>query len=135
MLLKEYRIPFPGTLEDYRIGMFRSFHTVRASARGLKAILICLFGIAMSGMLYMVSRATEEENERTKGKKAVSVVKRERYYDSERGIYGIYTEKVCHIRNFLPGFIKVFVPESKSILIEKVRCGNRHAPHLLHVLP
>lgn len=72
----------------------------------------------------MIRRATEEENRRTKGKKAINVVKRERYYDSDRGIHGVYTEKVCHVRNFLPGFIKVFVPEKSSILIEKV-CHQR----------
>lgn len=69
----------------------------------------------------MISRATEEENKRTKGKQAIEVVKRERYFDSTRGIHGVYTEKVCNVRNFLPGFIKVFVPETNCILIEKVR--------------
>lgn len=69
----------------------------------------------------MISRASEEENKRTKGKQAIELVKRERYFDSSRGIHGVYTEKVCNVRNFLPGFIKVFVPETKCILIEKVR--------------
>lgn len=70
----------------------------------------------------MISRATEEENRRAKSGRAVQVVKRERYFDHNRGIHGIYTEKVCHIRNMLPSFIKFFVPASKSILIEKVCC-------------
>lgn len=99
MLIKEYRIPFPATLDEYRVGM-----------------------------LYMISRATDEENKRTKGKKAVEVVKRERYYDSARGIHGVYTEKVCHVRNFLPAFIKAFVPERSCVLIEKVRW---HIPHAI----
>lgn len=75
-------------------------------------------------MLYAVARATDEENRKKKGKTAIEVVKRERYFDHERGIHGIYTEKVFHIRNLLPRFIKVFVPESKSILIEKVSICN-----------
>lgn len=97
MLVKEYRIPFPATLEDYRIGM-----------------------------LYMISRATEEENSRSPDKKRIDVVKRERYYDQSRGIHGVYTEKVCHVRAFLPNFIKIFVPESKSILVEKAWNGFPH---------
>lgn len=78
----------------------------------------------------MIARATEEENKRAKGKKAVEVVKRERYFDSARGIHGVYTEKVCYVHNFLPTFIKVFVPEKKCILIEKV--GLLYSSHHHH---
>lgn len=69
----------------------------------------------------MVERATKEENKLRNNKQSpfVTEVKRERYYDKERDLYGIYTEKVCNIRTLLPAFIKVFVPESSSILVEK----------------
>lgn len=75
----------------------------------------------------MVKRATEEENKIRKQRESqfVTEVKRERYFDHERGLHGIYTEKICHVRSLLPPFIKVFLPESKSILVEKVR--RRHA--------
>lgn len=76
-------------------------------------------------MLYMVTRATEEENRLRKGSQFVTVVKRERYFDQERGLHGIYTEKICNVRTLLPSFIKVFVPESKSILVEKVRLPHQ----------
>lgn len=69
----------------------------------------------------MIARGTEEENSTPDGKQCIEIRKREPYYDHERGIHGIYTEKVCHVRRFLPAFIKVFVPEKNSILIEKVR--------------
>lgn len=71
----------------------------------------------------MVKRATEEENKirRQKDTQFVTEVKRERYFDQQRGLHGIYTEKICHVRSLLPTFIKVFLPESKSILVEKVR--------------
>lgn len=101
MLIREYRIPFPATLEEYRIGM-----------------------------LYMISRATEEENRRSDGRRVVDVVKCERYYDSVRGIHGVYTEKVCHVGNLLPSFMKIFIPEAKSILIEKVRTRDGTPPPL-----
>lgn len=70
----------------------------------------------------MVKRATEEENKirRQRDTQFVTEVKRERYFDRDRGLHGIYTEKICHVRSLLPTFIKVFVPESKSILVEKV---------------
>lgn len=71
-------------------------------------------------MLYMTERATREENVRRQGSQFVTEVKRERYYDHERGLHGIYTEKVCNIRSILPTFIKVFIPASSSVLIEKV---------------
>lgn len=68
----------------------------------------------------MIRRATEEENRRSKGKEAINVVKRERYYDSVRDIHGVYTEKICQVRSFLPSFIKILIPEKSSILVEKV---------------
>lgn len=68
----------------------------------------------------MISRATDEENRRSTEKSTIQIVKREDFYDYQRGVHGIYTEKRIHIRNFLPFFIKVFVPEEKCILIEKV---------------
>lgn len=74
-------------------------------------------------MLYLVERATLEENKLWKGdssKQFVKEVKRERYYDKERDLHGIYTEKICQIRTLLPSFIKVFVPASSSVLVEKV---------------
>lgn len=73
----------------------------------------------------MVDRATGEENDRRKGPQLVKEVRRERYFDQNRGLHGIYTEKICNVRSFLPSFIKVFVPPSKSILVEKV-CFNLH---------
>eukprot|EP00177_Eucheuma_denticulatum_P007672 GFKZ01013956.1.p2 GENE.GFKZ01013956.1~~GFKZ01013956.1.p2 ORF type:complete len:125 (+),score=11.81 GFKZ01013956.1:511-885(+) len=91
MVIREYRIPFPATVEEYRIGM-----------------------------LYMISRATEEERVRRGGGAVIDVVKQERYYDSDRGIHGVYTEKVWHVGQMLPGFMRVWIPEAKSILIEKV---------------
>ncbi|CAN8071024.1 unnamed protein product [Agarophyton chilense] len=90
MLIREYRIPFPATLEEYRIGM-----------------------------LYMISRATEEENRRSKGQKPVHLVTRQRFVDHQRGVSGVYTEKHVHVRNFLPSFIKIFIPEQKCILVER----------------
>lgn len=90
MLIKEYRIPFPCTLAEYRVGM-----------------------------LYMISRATDEENRASSGSDIISVVKREKYYDNVRGVYGVYTEKLCHVRNLLPFFIKVFIPPDRCVLVEK----------------
>lgn len=68
----------------------------------------------------MIARASEEER-RAGGNNAVIVLRHESYFENEHGMPpGVYTEKVFHIRQFLPRFIKYFVPESKSVLIEKV---------------
>lgn len=69
----------------------------------------------------MIERATEEENKQRgrKGRQFVTEVKRERYYDPQRDLHGIYTEKICNVRSLLPSFIKAFIPESSSILVEK----------------
>lgn len=68
----------------------------------------------------MVERATKEENALRKGSQFISEVSRERYFDEKSGLHGIYTEKVYNVRSLLPTFIKVFVPASSSLLIEKV---------------
>lgn len=71
----------------------------------------------------MVARATEEENRRSNGQPTVQLVTRSSFEDKKRGVRGVYTEKYIHTRNFLPAFIKAFLPEQKCILIEKVGCS------------
>lgn len=91
MLLTEYRIPFPSTVDEYRIGM-----------------------------MYMIARATTEELRRGDGRRAVELLTLEKYTENDHGLEpGIYSEKVFHIENFLPRFLRPFVPSSKAKLIEK----------------
>lgn len=91
MLITEYRIPFPATVNEYRVGM-----------------------------LYMIARASAEEARRAGGNGAVEVLRNERYVANEHGLEaGIYTEKVYHIEKFLPRFLRMLVPSSKAKVIEK----------------
>lgn len=90
MLIREYRIPFPCTIEEYYVGTE-----------------------------YLIARASIEEQ--TGGRNAVEVLKRESYYENDHQLPpGMYTEKVLHIREFLPRFLKFLIPERHSKLIEKV---------------
>lgn len=91
MMVTEYRIPFPSTVDEYRIGM-----------------------------MYMIARATAEELRRGDGSGAVELVTLEKYSENAYGLKpGIYSEKVFHIEKFLPRFLRPFVPTSKAKLIEK----------------
>lgn len=72
--------------------------------------------------MYMISRASEEETRRARGKGGVEVLKNEIYIENDHDMRpGVYTEKVFHIRRMLPRFLRYLVPESKSTLLEKVR--------------
>ena len=66
----------------------------------------------------MIERTTREENAKSK---QIITVAHKRYDDNMYQLPpGIYTEKEIHIREFMPAFVKIFVPERGSVLIEKV---------------
>jgi Phosphatidylinositol transfer protein len=89
--LVEYRIPFPATIEEFLIAQ-----------------------------QYMIQRASREETRRAGGGGAVDVVRHELFAGNEHGLgSGIYTEKVFHIRRFLPRFLRPLVPPASSKLVEK----------------
>lgn len=66
----------------------------------------------------MIERCSTEENENSN---QITVVKREEYdADNEHSLPpGVYTEKEIHIRQFLPAFLRFFIPKDGSTLIEK----------------
>lgn len=87
----EYRIPFPSTVDEYLVGM-----------------------------MYMIARASSEEDRRSGGNKAVDLIRHERFTENEHGLEcGIYTEKVFHIRRFLPRFLRPLVPAESAKVVEK----------------
>lgn len=87
----EYRIPFPSTVDEYLIGM-----------------------------MYMIARASSEEVRRSGGSGAVDLVRHERFTKNEHGLgSGIYTEKVFHIRKFLPRFLRPLIPAESAKVVEK----------------
>jgi hypothetical protein len=106
MIVTEYRIPFPATVEEYRVGM-----------------------------LYMIARASAEEARRAGNKVGVEVLRNEPYGLNEHGLPpGIYTEKVFHIRNLLPRFLRAFVPPSSAQVVEKVSSCGHSAPEKQYLL-
>lgn len=89
----EYRIPFPSTVDQYRVGM-----------------------------MWMILRASKEELRRSSGQGGVEFLHHRQFSaaENEHGFgEGIYTEKVFHIQMFLPRFLRPFVPSSKAKLVEK----------------
>lgn len=91
MRITEYRIPFPATVQEYRVGM-----------------------------LYMIARASEEEARRAGGRGAVEVVRNEMYTHNDHGLdAGVYTEKIYHMERFVPKFVRALVPSTKCKVIEK----------------
>lgn len=87
----EYRIPFPCTVDEYLIGM-----------------------------MYMIARASREEVRRSGGNGPVDLLRHERFTKNEHGLGpGIYTEKVFHIRSFLPRFLRPLVPAESAKVVEK----------------
>lgn len=87
----EYRIPFPATVDEYLVGM-----------------------------MYMIARASSEELRRSGGNGAVDFLRHERFTKNDHGLdCGIYTEKVYHIRKFLPRFLRPLVPAESAKVVEK----------------
>lgn len=93
MLITEYRIPFPASVDEYKVGMY-----------------------------YLIHESTSSEAHKNAGDYAVEIVRNERFFDNAHGLEsGMYTEKVFHVRNYLPRYIRPFVPDEKAIIVEKVR--------------
>jgi len=89
MLICEYQIPMPVTVEEYGIGL-----------------------------LYMVAKSSMEDSGAASGT-GVEFVKNEPYTDNEHQLPpGQFTEKVYFVRSYLPRFLAALLPESASSIVE-----------------
>jgi len=86
VLVREYRVVLPLTVEEYRVGQ-----------------------------LYSVAKSSAQQ---TQGGEGVEVLKNEPY-EKESGEKGQYTEKIYHLGNSIPGWIRALIPASALRLEER----------------
>lgn len=89
MLIKEYRIPLPLTVEEYRIAQ-----------------------------LYMIAKKSRQESRGADSGSGVEILVNEPY-NSGPGGEGQYTHKVYHVGSHLPGWFKSLLPKSALTVEEK----------------
>jgi len=89
MLIKEYRIPLPMTVEEYRIAQ-----------------------------LYMIAKKSSQESQGADAGSGVEILVNEPYKGGPGGA-GQYTHKVYHIGSHLPGWFKSLLPASALSVEEK----------------
>ncbi|RWS28529.1 Protein retinal degeneration B-like protein [Leptotrombidium deliense] len=89
MLIKEYRIPLPLSVEEYRVAQ-----------------------------LYMIAKKSREESQGVGS--GVEIIVNEPYTDGPSGSKnGQYTQKVFHVGQHLPGWLKALLPKSALIVEEE----------------
>jgi len=90
MLIKEYRLLLPLTIEEYHLAQ-----------------------------LYMVSKSSREETGQAAGE-GIEIVKNEPYETNEYGMPpGQYTEKIFHLKSRVPKFIALVIPNAAMELTER----------------
>jgi len=89
MLIKEYRIPLPLTVEEYRIAQ-----------------------------LYMIAKKSKQESKGADSGSGVEILRNEPYTDGPGGS-GQLTHKVYHIGSHLPGWFKSLLPASALTVEER----------------
>jgi len=91
MLVKEYRIPLPLTVEEYRIAQ-----------------------------LYMIAKKSSQESKGADSGSGVEILVNEPYYEEDgEKEKGQFTHKVYHIGSHLPGWFKSLLPASALTVEEK----------------
>ena len=93
MLIKEYRIPLPLTVDEYRIAQ-----------------------------LYMIAKKSKQESKGADSGSGVEILVNEPYSDGPGAggsNTGQYTHKVYHIGSHLPGWFKSLLPASALTVEEK----------------
>lgn len=95
MLIKEYRIPLPLTVEEYRIAQL---YMIAVSAAGAQ----CLEQESQ----FCLSPEQKKSRDESKGAgSGVEIITNEPYDDGPGG-QGQYTQKIYHVGSHLPGWIK-----------------------------
>lgn len=105
MLVKEYRISMPMTVDEY-----------------------------FTGQLYMTAKSSQEETGKNAGE-GIEILKNEPYEASDpinvhKMPAGQYTHKIMHLKSKLPAFVAMLVPDSMTDIEEK--SWNAY-PHTLTV--
>ncbi|KRX25124.1 Protein retinal degeneration B, partial [Trichinella nelsoni] len=115
MLIKEYRILLPMTVEEYRIAQLYMIQTVLNNL--LRHKMVYHPGNVKHACCFLVSKKSREE---TKGAgSGVEIIVNEPYNDDESGERGQYTFKIYHIGSHLPAWFRSILPESALRVVEE----------------
>lgn len=111
MLIKEYRIPLPLSVEEYRVAQL---YMIAVSCRSSPPTASCL----TSSHLQKKSREESEGDD-----SGVEILVNEPYTDGPGGS-GQYTHKLYHVGRHLPGWLKALLP--KSVLTVDEEAWNNY---------
>ncbi|KRZ18030.1 Membrane-associated phosphatidylinositol transfer protein 1 [Trichinella zimbabwensis] len=115
MLIKEYRILLPMTVEEYRIAQLYMIQTVLNNL--LRHKMVYHPGNVKHACCFLISKKSQEE---TKGAGCgVEIIVNEPYNDDASGECGQYTFKIYHIGNHLPAWFRSILPESALRVVEE----------------
>lgn len=89
MLIKEYRIPLPLTVEDYKIAQLYMI-----------AVSVKYSTFHLSLLIWILKKKSKEESQGTGS--GVEILKNEPYVEGPGGS-GQYTYKIYHVGHHLPG--------------------------------
>ncbi|KRX47500.1 Membrane-associated phosphatidylinositol transfer protein 3 [Trichinella murrelli] len=138
MLIKEYRILLPMTVEEYRIAQLYMIQTVLNNLLRHKMVyhpgnvkhaccflVSVIFEMLQTGILYLCFPSClhfcwKKSREETKGAgSGVEIIVNEPYNDDESGERGQYTFKIYHIGSHLPAWFRSILPESALRVVEE----------------
>jgi len=110
MLIKEYRIPLPLTVEEYRIAQL-----FMIAVRLHNSCLLMTFQMLTISICILQKKSREESKGHGSG---VEIIVNEPYENGPGG-NGQYTRKIYHVGSHLPGWIKGLLPKSALTVEEE----------------
>jgi hypothetical protein len=133
MLIKEYRIPLPLTVEEYRIAQLYMIavsqrkeedkitlpkHTFRLKSKDTSRLPINsqVVEICISTFCFQLQKKSRDES---KGVGSGVEIHVNEPYDNGPGGSGQYTRKVYHVGSHLPGWFKSLLPKSALTVEEE----------------
>lgn len=106
MLIKEYRIPLPLTVEEYRIAQL---YMIAKKSREESKVRDISFRIQNLLITYLFIKGTDS---------GVEILINEPYTDGPGG-NGQFTHKIYHVGSHLPGWFKSLLPKSALTVEEE----------------
>lgn len=113
MLIKEYRIPLPLTVEEYRIAQL---YMIAVSFDNIFLRKGKRFQISFVSFFFVKQKKSREES--SGAGSGVEILVNEPYENGPGG-NGQYTRKIYHVGSHLPGWIKGLLPKSALTVEEE----------------
>lgn len=109
MLIKEYRIPLPLTVEEYRIAQL---YMIAVSFN------LCQANSIWNNLNFVFVKQKKSREESSGAGSGIEILVNEPYENGPGG-NGQYTRKIYHVGSHLPGWIKGLLPKSALTVEEE----------------